>query len=272
MGKQFSLVLHIMEATWKCKFVGCSKVYRSYNSFVRHMKIHDGIKYRCSKCLASFDTKNYLGQHLRRNKICFSSEKAIARDLSHSATASVASAVLPGMESKETATDGQNKFVCQYEGCSKYFWNAKSLKRHNKIHDGVKYPCLKCNREFKGIGAHRKVCLSAEEMCMFRLNSKPHICEYCPKTFRSKKGLMNHDCVSEDECESDFSSVNDPMEESFDNFDSSNEVEELVHFEHMAQHTMSVDITPVIVQHHQQPINNSIIQTDDGIVTSDNTL
>ena len=43
----------------------------------------------------------------------------------------------------------------------------------------------------------------------------------------------------------------------------------LVHFEHMAQHTMSVDLTPVIVQ---TPVDNSIIQTDDGIVTSDSTL
>ena len=227
---KLSILKHLPKNdVFQCKFPGCGNVYRSYNSFVRHRKVHDGIKYTCSKCLASFDTKNYLGQHLRRNKICSSSVEALAMELSHSASAAAASAVLPGMESKETSTDnGQNKFVCQYEGCSKFFWNAKYLQRHNKIHDGVKYPCLKCNRTFKKISAHRKVCLSAEEMCMFRLNSKPHICENCLKTFRSKAGLKNHYCVREDECESDFGEVTDPLELSPDNLGSSNEVQEVL--------------------------------------------
>ena len=63
---------------------------------------------------------------------------------------------------------------------------------------------------------------------MFRLNSKPHICENCLKTFRSKEGLKNHYCVSEDECESDFGPVTDPLEQSFGNFSSSDEVQEVL--------------------------------------------
>ena len=190
---KLSILKHLPKNdVFQCKFPGCGNVYRSYNSFVRHRKVHDGIKYTCSKCLASFDTKNYLAQHLRRNKICSSSVAALAMELSNSAAADAAAAaassaaVLPSKESKVTFTDGQNKFVCQYEGCSKVFWDAKYLQRHKKIHDGVKYPCFKCNREFKNIGAHRKVCMSAVE-------------------------------------------ITDPLElGSFDNFGSSNEVQEVL--------------------------------------------
>ena len=153
-----------------CKFPGCCKVYSSYTSRERHREVHEGIRYTCPRCQASFAAKNYLSQHLKRNKACLS-----------------------GAPEKKTIPSP--KVVCSFEGCGKEIFR-NNYKKHLDVHAGIcqKKPCPKCGKELSDLSKHKKRCLTLEELAKAEEAKKPFQCGSCLSRFSSIQGINRHSC------------------------------------------------------------------------------
>lgn len=73
------------------------------------------------------------------------------------------------------------------EVCKKILYNKNALKRHKRIHDGVKpHPCLLCQKRFREKSA---LTLHIRNV---HTGEKPHSCDFCPIKFSLKSYLNKH--------------------------------------------------------------------------------
>uniref|UniRef100_A0A8C5WC70 Myoneurin n=1 Tax=Leptobrachium leishanense TaxID=445787 RepID=A0A8C5WC70_9ANUR len=88
------------------------------------------------------------------------------------------------MESSQTDMDQKNKPVCS--SCGKVFSEASSLRRHMRIHKGVKpYVCQLCGKAFTQ-------CNQLKTHERTHTGEKPYQCKLCDKGFAQKCQLVFH--------------------------------------------------------------------------------
>jgi len=82
----------------------------------------------------------------------------------------------------EESLPKRRRFSCPYPGCALTYFSVSALRRHQKKHAGVQYPCLKCDKVFtspSGLSTH----LPTHE-------GKRFVCPECGKTY-AQKGYVN---------------------------------------------------------------------------------
>ena len=96
----------------------CGKDYRRLRDLTTHKQsIHEKIRYLCNQCDTSLASKEALNKHIKRKH-----------------------------------EQGQDCVLCNYKGT-----DAVSLRQHVKSkHEGIVYPCDKCNKTFTKLGDMRR--------------------------------------------------------------------------------------------------------------------
>lgn len=88
----------------------------------------------------------------------------------------------------ETHAENTAKFVCDFENCNKTFKSKIGLKEHAAKHTGTfNYTCETCQKQFllkSYFSAHQRI---------HSTNHKTFSCSLCPKTFKSKQNLIDHE-------------------------------------------------------------------------------
>ena len=96
---------------YACTFPNCTKKYESKDSFNRHLKTHKNLIFKCNSCKMKPSSKDELEVHVN-----------------------------------EHVSDGMLR--CPYEDCLSVFMTIKSLDKHKKWHDGIRFRCNFCDRVF----------------------------------------------------------------------------------------------------------------------------
>ncbi|KAJ8732520.1 hypothetical protein PYW07_015119 [Mythimna separata] len=164
----------------------CGKIFQSMSQLKGHMKrVHQRETTDCPVCKKKI-RKSYFDKHMKTHNdtrmdsaYCvecgkmFKSEKSYAFHLKTSL--------------KHNSVE---KFGNKCDHCDKYFHTKSALRDHLEEVNGLKYPCDICKKEFKN---KRLLMLHTRFKHEGRkYNLKPKICEYCGKSFSSKKRLIEH--------------------------------------------------------------------------------
>ncbi len=143
--KDLTSVLHVKpgkDGLCYCPHEGClfSCALRS-DLIVHNNQEHLGVKYKCSKCNSYFKYSSSLSSH---ETIC--KGKGVQNS-------NPAQDVTPHLD---------GRWYCPMENCSISFTKKNSLLRHYQVeHLQVRYPCLKCGQQFRGLHGlriHKMVC------------------------------------------------------------------------------------------------------------------
>ncbi|CAH8498801.1 unnamed protein product [Dicrocoelium dendriticum] len=170
-----------------CNHPGCSRMFCSRTSLLRHRMIHDPkLPFPCEypQCTRQFHYRSELARHQLTH-----SRKSHSSLRNTSPFSDVTSkTVLEGF------TKGQ--YVCDRQGCGKRFSTSVVLSRHRQTHQSRKertafvcsYP--DCNRTFL-----RQY--NMEEHMNTHTGARPHKCRFpgCNKRFRQRSALCHHKTV-----------------------------------------------------------------------------
>ncbi|MFX1506584.1 MAG: C2H2-type zinc finger protein [Promethearchaeota archaeon] len=155
--KEFSyhsgLSMHVKSVhekiTFKCD--QCSKIFRRETGLTRHIKtIHEGKRYRCKKCNKEYSYLSNLANHF---KIVHEGKKFRCQLCSKEYNEKR----LLNLHVKRMHEKQSISFLCTL--CGKSFSYRGGLNKHLKKHQGIKYKCENCCREFtesSSLADHRK--------------------------------------------------------------------------------------------------------------------
>ena len=152
---------HNQRKTHQCEM--CSLIFKFPSELKRHIPIHTGEIFPCSKCSKTFSAKRSLMEHERTHaftcNVCF---KSFSKDLR-----------LKVHMKKHTR---EKSFKCT--DCSKSFLRKAELKSHKAIHSQERlFSCDQCPKSFKQRGTlfiHVK---------SFHKVEKPFLCSTCSRSF-----------------------------------------------------------------------------------------
>lgn len=89
----------------------------------------------------------------------------------------------------ETHAENSVKFSCDFDGCKKTFKSKIGLQEHAARHTGAfNFSCKDCNKKF----LLRSYFLAHQRIHSTK-NQKTFACSLCPKSFKSKQNLIDHE-------------------------------------------------------------------------------
>ncbi|XP_055714159.1 zinc finger protein 501-like isoform X2 [Phlebotomus papatasi] len=160
---QNHIITHTGEKKFSCSI--CSKRFAIANSLKNHMRIHTGDKpYKCSTCGLCFSQRNVLVCHSRLHtgekpftcEICQKKFRQNATLKTHMAIHTGKSIECP--DCKKTFSrmsflhvhrrkhTGEKPYAC--DRCPNRYRQKCHLAQHMDTHDGVKYQCLICKKDY----------------------------------------------------------------------------------------------------------------------------
>nr|XP_022325418.1 zinc finger protein 449-like isoform X2 [Crassostrea virginica] len=128
-------------------------------------------------CGMAFDsqgefTTHNLGTHKAAKRLCEYCGKLTRKDNYH-------------VHIQRHHQDERKRYLCLT--CGKRYLCQQGLKQHTEtVHNGIRYNCQECKKEFRGKAALRKHHLSKH------LKMLNHICSYCGKKFLTKYNMHMH--------------------------------------------------------------------------------
>nr|XP_015834131.1 PREDICTED: zinc finger protein 37 isoform X16 [Tribolium castaneum] len=172
--------------TFTCEF--CSKNYRNYKGFKKHVKQHDPnhieIKFPCPHCLKVYN-KQALKYHIEDKHseeggkyVCDMCGKKMM--------------TYSGLWQHQKSHAGERNYVCLE--CNKAFPTKNGLESHMIVHTKEKrFRCLECNKLFARKSALRvHVQQHAAKRDEAFARQRPFVCQECAKAFPSRSSLETH--------------------------------------------------------------------------------
>lgn len=198
------IMTHTGERPYKCSY--CEKDFIYPGDLKSHERIHLGIKpFACDQCEDSFTDKGKLKYHKRQNHgnfdfKCDQCPKAFNFVAHLNVHKRVHSGEKPfccdicGMAFHDNNIWRQHKrkhvtglrFPCTQSGCEKVFSQSIYLKRHLKLHTGIKkFTCEYCFKAFAEVGNLR-------QHLKTHTGERPFNCDVCNKAFARQGNLDVH--------------------------------------------------------------------------------
>lgn len=194
-----------------CDF--CTKEFGSKENLSRHLKIHENARrYECDLCDARFNTALLLSRHRRlhvyikcghcEQEFQFRSQYKTHHRADHPKLPKSAHMMQQGKNNEIIVTNdvpkvNSNEFIEICMGCNKSFRSKRGYKEHQcKVTDNIQ-DCNLINDdtdtfyEQKSV-EHSGVLLTTESNTGKK--SGEETCAICCKTFKSRKGFLNHKC------------------------------------------------------------------------------
>lgn len=162
----------------------CSKSLSSNSALVQHSRTHYIVKpWNCPQCQRGFSQKSKFEEHLSRHRgvypftchLCrkgfFQKDRLKTHTMTHS---------------------GERPFLCE---CGLSFRRKFELNKHSKMHNTgekektMRHQCVLCVK---------KCCSPADlkKHMVKHSTERPFHCEFCPKAFKDKYTLGNHEVMA----------------------------------------------------------------------------
>lgn len=172
-GKSYSLFallpnVQFQQYNYCCNI--CNKRFRLKNDVYMHvMNIHSEERQICNMC-----------GKICRNNLALDEHRTHAHSNRRSSSAKKQLPMKkPPKEQRKTC-----KVVCQI--CNKTFSHNACLRRHMRVHNGVKpYNCKVCGNTFRQSNTYKQHLLTHTTV-------KPYVCDVCGRKFKQKPGLTMH--------------------------------------------------------------------------------
>jgi len=176
--------IHTHAKSFFCSFSLCKKSFSSHTSLRRHEQKHQGVHYKCSKCVRLFNDPSNLRRH---EASCTGSGDAADNPVDEKPSTS--EKAMPNVkvekksESKEEV-DQMKPHRCGY--CKKSFGRAERLEEHLRTHTGeTPFTCDICGKGFTtkhNLIRHRNI----------HTLEKKYTCKYCNKFFADPTQHKRH--------------------------------------------------------------------------------
>ncbi|XP_074656692.1 zinc finger Y-chromosomal protein 2-like [Tubulanus polymorphus] len=173
-----------MDTNFVCDI--CGKSFARKSTLAWHRRIHTD-HFKCPYCDLVVHYASRLREHVasRHPGKSYYSCTACARMFVTADTASQHIDVCAGSSIVEALSTNWSQFVCDV--CSKVFASKRFLTAHKKVHLAAtkRYTCKECPRVYTSAASLR-------EHENVHLGVRPHICDYCEKSFIYRSGLRIH--------------------------------------------------------------------------------